>query len=153
MTIRPFAPQRDEPALRECTLALQDFERTLEADLPPGEAMADAYLAHLFRCCAQWQGRMFVAEADDRVVGFVCVYGRCPQEELDENPAPYAFVSDLVVLTPYRNAGIGQQLLAAAESHARAWGVSVVNIGGGWGNDGERRQYKQGGVKPNRTEQ
>jgi ribosomal protein S18 acetylase RimI-like enzyme len=131
---------------------LQDFERTVEPALPTGEAMADGYIDHLFACCAKWQGKMFVAETDGSVVGFVCVYGRVPQEELDESPEPYGFVSDLVVMPAYRNAGIGQRLLETAEAYARTCGVGEIRIGVLQRNGGALRLYERLGFRQYRIE-
>ena len=152
ITIRPYAGGTDATALRRLEVQLQEFERTVEPTLPTGEQMADPYIAHLFECCAKWHGRMFVAEDDGAVVGFVCVYGRVPQEELDENPEPYGFVSDLVVMPTHRNAGIGQQLLAAAEAYARECGVAELKIGVLQRNGGALRLYERLGFRQVRIE-
>ena len=151
-TIRTYEAGRDDTALRRLEVELQDFERTVEPALPTGEAMADAYLAHLFDCCAKWQGRMFVAEVDGAVVGFVCVYGYVPQEELDESPEPYAFVSDLVVMPAHRGSGIGQRLLEAAEVYARACGMAKLKIGVLRRNEGALRLYERLGFRQYRVE-
>lgn len=152
ITIRQYRGGTDDAALRCLEVELQEFERTVEPALPPGEAMADAYIAHLFACCAKWQGRMFVAEDDGVVAGFVCVYGRCPQEELDESPEPYAFVSDLVVMPAHRNTGIGQRLLATAEAYARECGVAELKIGVLQRNGGALRLYERLGFRQYRIE-
>lgn len=151
ITVRPYA-SRDDGALRRLEVELQEFERAVEPDLPAGEGMADAYIAHLFDCCAKWRGRMFVAEVDGAVVGFVCVYGYCPQEELDESPEPYGFVSDLVVLPAYRDRGIGQRLLETAEAYARECGVAQLKIGVLRRNDGALRLYERLGFRQYRVE-
>lgn len=152
MELRAYDPDRDATALRQLEVELQNFERTVEPALPPGEAMADAYIAHLFECCAKWRGRMFVAEVDGAVVGFLCVYGHCPQEELDESPEPYAFVSDLVVLPQYRNRGIGARLLEVADAYARECGMQQIKIGVLQRNGGALRLYERVGFRPYRIE-
>jgi ribosomal protein S18 acetylase RimI-like enzyme len=152
MHIRPYERGRDDAALRVLEVELQDFERTVEPALPTGEAMADAYLAHIFDCCSKWRGRMFVAEADGAVVGFVCVYGYVPQEELDESPEPYGFVSDLVVMPSHRNTGIGQRLLEVAEAYARECGVGELRIGVLRRNGGALRLYERLGFRQYRVE-
>jgi ribosomal protein S18 acetylase RimI-like enzyme len=152
ITIRQYRGGTDDAALHRLEVELQDFERTVEPGLPAGAQMADAYIEHLFACCAKWQGRMFVAEHDGVVVGFVCVYGRVPQEELDESPDPYGFVSDLVVMPAHRNTGIGQRLLAAAESYARECGVTELKIGVLQRNGGALRLYERLGFRQYRIE-
>jgi malonyl-CoA O-methyltransferase len=126
--IRDYEPTRDEGPLRECVVALQEFERTLEPALPKGEAMADAYLAFLFDRCAAAAGRVFVAEVDRAVVGFVGVLAEVPPAEPDEEQAPYAYVSDLVVLPTYRRRGIGRALLDRAEAFARERGARMLRV-------------------------
>jgi len=83
----------------------------------------------MFERCASWAGRVFVAEADGSMVGFVCVWGRVPPQEIDDEPADAAYVSDLVVLPVWRGRGIGRALLARAEAHARSQGVGSLGIG------------------------
>jgi ribosomal protein S18 acetylase RimI-like enzyme len=75
-----------------------------------------------------------------------------PQEELDESPEPYGFVSDLVVLPAYRDSGIGQRLLAAAEAHARDCGVTELRIGVLQRNGGALRLYERLGFRQYRIE-
>ena len=72
--IREYQPGQDTPNLRECIVELQEFERRIEPALPVGTAMADAYLAYILERCNEYYGKVFVAEVDRRVVGFVCVW-------------------------------------------------------------------------------
>jgi ribosomal protein S18 acetylase RimI-like enzyme len=125
--IREYEPSRHRGQLRVCVVELQDFERGLEPTLPKGEAMADRYLAHVLDRCAGAAGRIFVAEEDGAVVGFVGVLARVVPEP-DEAQA-YAYVSDLVVLPAYRRRGIGRALLERAEAYARGEGARVLRVG------------------------
>jgi ribosomal protein S18 acetylase RimI-like enzyme len=125
--IREYEPSRHRGQLRACVVELQDFERGLEPTLPKGEAMADRYLAHMLDRCAGAAGRIFVAEEDGAVVGFVGVLARVVPEP-DEAQA-YAYVSDLVVLPAYRRRGIGRALLERAEAYARGEGARVLRVG------------------------
>jgi len=127
--IRDYEPARHRDQLRSCVVELQEFERGLEPALPHGEEMADAYLAFLLERCSRASGRIFVAEVDHTVVGFVGVLAKIPPEEPDEDPTPYAYISDLVVLPTYRRRGIGRALLERAEAFARSSGASVLRVG------------------------
>lgn len=69
--IREYQPEHDTPRLHECVVELQEFERTIEPALPAGTTMADAYLAYILERCREYHGKVFVAEVDDQVVGFV----------------------------------------------------------------------------------
>jgi ribosomal protein S18 acetylase RimI-like enzyme len=108
---------------------LQESERRLEPTLPAGEAMADDYLAFLFRRCAESSGRILVAEVDRVVAGFAAVLAKVAPEEPDEDPASYAYLTDLVVLPADRRQGIGRELLARAEGWARQAGARTLRVG------------------------
>lgn len=110
-------------------MALQDAEHAIDASAPRGDAIVDAYLDRMFARCATWSGRVFVAEVERAVVGFVCVWGRVPPQEPDEPQTDYAYVSDLVVLAAWRRRGIGRALLARAEAYARSLGMDAIGIG------------------------
>jgi hypothetical protein len=69
--VREYQPGQDTPSLRDCIVELQEFERTIEPALPAGTAMADAYLTYILGRCSEYYGKVFVAEVDRRVVGFV----------------------------------------------------------------------------------
>jgi ribosomal protein S18 acetylase RimI-like enzyme len=145
--IREFDHSRDSTALRECFTELQNYERQLDPGKPEGSTIAEAYLNRMFARCREWEGRVFVAEVADQVVGFVCVWARVQPDEPDDNPAEYAFVSDLVVRTTYRRRGIGSQLLSAAEYYARARGARSLRIGVLGRNAAARRLYGAAGFE------
>jgi len=120
-------PARDAAAVRACFVALQDFEHALDPAAPCGDAIADAYLDRMFSRCTTWAGRVFVAEVDGAVAGFVCVWGRVPPQEPDEPQADYAYVSDLVVLARWRRRGSAARCCSApSRMRARsAWAPSA----------------------------
>jgi ribosomal protein S18 acetylase RimI-like enzyme len=152
VAIREYDPNRDVASLRRCFVELQEYERDLEPSLPVGERVADAYLAQMLDRCTHMRGAVFVAEVNADMVGFVCVWGEVPQEELDEAPAPYAYVSDLVVLRDHRRRGIGRALLARAEEHATACGTSRIKIGVLSRNVEAARLYRRAGFREYRVE-
>src|SRR6185503_5168975 len=103
--------QDDDAAVRRCIVELQDFERTIDPRLRPGESMADAHVEHLRTRCVEANGRMFVADQDGTVVGLLVVLAAQPFSGPDEPTGTYALVTDLVVLSSHRGRGIGRQLL------------------------------------------
>jgi ribosomal protein S18 acetylase RimI-like enzyme len=143
--IRAYEPERDRDRLRACIVELQEYERDLEPALPPGEEMADAYLRHRLPQCTGESGRIFVAELEGAIVGFVGVRWRVPPGEPDEDPAPYAYVTDLLVRRDHRRRGIGRALLAHAERHAREAGARTIRIGVLAHNQIARRLYREMG--------
>ncbi len=145
--IREYDEANDRDALRECVIALQDFERQLEAELPPGSSMADSYLKFLFEQCAMSFGRVFVAESEGRVIGFVGILTRVFPESPEDPPDAYAYITDLVVLPKYRCQGIGQALLARAEEAARESGTSRLQIGVLVKNRPARELYRSYGFR------
>ena len=126
--IRDCDPGRDRNGLRSCIVEMQDFEQSIEPMLPAGVNMADAYVELLVNRCSGTSGRVFVAEADQTVVGFVAVIARVDPDEPDEEATPYTYISDLVVLPAYRRRGIGSALLRQAEAYARERGMTLLRI-------------------------
>jgi hypothetical protein len=64
-------------------------EQSLEPGLPPPEEATDPYLAEIFRNCAENSGRIFLAEADGAVAGFICVLAKViPSADDWISPAP-----------------------------------------------------------------
>ena len=127
--IRDYEDARHRQQLRACVVELQDFERNFEPALPEGHQMADAYLAFLIDRCERCSGKVFVAEVDDSVVGFISVLAKVLPEEPDEDQAEYAYIADLVVLPLYRQQGLGRTLLQHAEAFARGRGAKILRVG------------------------
>jgi ribosomal protein S18 acetylase RimI-like enzyme len=144
MTVRDYR-EADRPAVRACFVELQDHERALDPRIPAGELVADGYLEGLFQRCARYAGRLYVAEAEGRVVGFVSVLAACVPDAPDDGTTPYAYVDDLVVLESHRGRGLGQDLLGRAEAYAAACGRSAVRLRVKGGNDGARAFYARAG--------
>jgi GNAT superfamily N-acetyltransferase len=68
-------------------------------------------------------GRVLVAEAKGRVIGWVHVFGAHLLET-----APFAEIGGLVVGEGHRGGGVGGRLLAAAEEWAAGAGYAVVRV-------------------------
>jgi hypothetical protein len=75
--IREYTAE-DEPTIRRCVVAIQEFERTIDPRLLPGEEMADQYCRQIHAQCAKLAACLFVDEDDGVVVGFVAVLSREP---------------------------------------------------------------------------
>ena len=147
VVIRPCRHD-DLAAVRRCVVELQEFERTLDARLRPGESMADGHWSTIVTRCAEANGQVLVAEQGSAVVGFVAVLAAQPFTELDEPPGTYALVTDLVVLPSHRGRGIGARLLQEAEAFVRAAGATELRIGVLADNIAARQLYLRAGFAP-----
>lgn len=144
--IREYDPAADYPALRTCFVELQAWERQFEPSMPRPEEVADAYLADMLESYAASGGRVFVAERDGTIAGFVCLMAKV-EADLDESLEPYSYVSDLLVRAAYRGRGIGRQLMAAAEAAAREAQTARLKVGVLAANKGAYEFYRTGGFR------
>lgn len=145
--IREYDAERDAAGLRACFRELQEYERALEPDLPPAPGVTEAYLQLLFERSVRQRGRIFVAEQEGRLVGFCAVQAEVVEEEPDNPPGSYAFLSDLVVLPEARGGGVGRALLERGEAYVRAEGAKVLVLNVLARNREARRLYEQAGFR------
>ena len=124
--IRAYWPE-DAQQVEACFVELQDFLHRLEPQVLEGKA-AKKYLDFMFAYCAETSGKVFVAEVDNQIVGFVCLWVKVQSEALDEEPVEYAFISDLVVLPAYRGRGLGRALLQKAEEQGHLHGATTLKL-------------------------
>jgi ribosomal protein S18 acetylase RimI-like enzyme len=128
IVIRPYEPARDADALRALNVEHQDFSRSLEPSWPEGKAVVDAYVAFLEREVATHDGRVFMAEVDGAVAGFICVVSATRGDSPDD-PATFAWVHDIFVRPAYRRRGVATALMAEAESFVRSRGARELRLG------------------------
>lgn len=93
-------------------------------------------------------GQVFVAEQDGAVIGFVSAIAAQPFTELDDPPATYGLITDVLVLPSHRGFGIGGRLLRQAEAFVRAAGATELRIGVLAANASARRLYLGSGFVP-----
>jgi ribosomal protein S18 acetylase RimI-like enzyme len=138
----------DLAAIRECVIALQDFERRIDDRLRPGESMATDYLNEMLERCREHSGTILVAEHEGTVAGFATILTRVPFESLDDPPGEYAIVTDLAVLEGFRRRGLGAALLSEAERYAREAGASELRIAVLSANRDAAQLYRRLGFAP-----
>jgi len=139
--IRLYDPSRDTRALRDCIIEQQDFHRAIEPTWPEGNAIVNEYLDYLKSQCEEHDGTVIVAEAGERMAGFVCVVASAPGASPDD-PVVHAWVHDLFVRPEYRHQGVATRLMVEAESFARQRGARVMRLGVLDRNDGARAFYR-----------
>ena len=146
ITVRQ-ADERDRAGLELCFDELQSFEHSIESNRAEASLIRDAYIHGLFDECAISSGAIFVAEAGSRVVGFVCVLSHVDSEDFIEKDREHAYVTDLVVLEPYRKAGIASELMRVAEAHASSSGARRLRVGVLAANSGAHNLYRKLGYR------
>lgn len=120
--------QADRDILRDLVLQLHETLRPLDADLAPGDEIIEGYFNDLISRVEQSAGAIFVAEDDNRVIGYVCLWGLVTPDDLDERLAPYSFMAELFVRPDHRSRGIGRRLVSCAERHALACGAHKLEL-------------------------
>lgn len=126
--IRDYAPASDREAVIACVAGLQDYERALDAELPPGERVARRYVDAMLHRCRAYKGRVMVAVDGGEVVGFLCVLARVPEQQVDETARPHALVGELYLDPGQRSQGTGRRLLEAGEAFARDQGAQRLRV-------------------------
>jgi ribosomal protein S18 acetylase RimI-like enzyme len=94
-------------------------------------------------------GGVLVAREDDAIVGFV-MFG--PDAERYEQDVSRGVIRNIVVRPDYRSAGIGAELLAAAEAELAASDFDVVLLSTLADNEAARRFYARAGYEPHRID-
>ncbi|MCA9092117.1 MAG: GNAT family N-acetyltransferase [Planctomycetaceae bacterium] len=107
----------------------------------------ESYIRGLFEDCEKSSGAIFVAETSDRIVGFVSLLSHLDSEDPIERFREHAYVTDLVVLEPYRKAGIASELMRVAESHAFSSGARRLRVGVLAVNTGAHNLYRKLGYR------
>ena len=141
----------DRPALVGLMAELQEYERRMEADRAPGPEIAEGHFAYLEGVVERQRGAIFVAAAGAQPVGFaVCFVEAHEHGDLHvlAGQRRYGFISDLFVAAPYRAQGVGARLVAAAEAHLRAQGLTSVHISFLARNVNAEAAYRRLGYSP-----
>ena len=145
MIIREFDERVDLKRVRACFVDLQEAERALDPRMPNGKDIVAAYIPTMLDRCSRSRGRVFVAEVDENVVGFVTILTRVQNDDIEGGDLEYGLVSDLVVANGYRGLGIGRRLFESAESFARANGVRWLRVGVLAANEAANELYTSSG--------
>lgn len=149
-TIRNAVPL-DRPTLVRFMASLQDFERSLYPNRSDGWAIASGHLGYLEQLVKTRQGRVFVAENLDGLLGFlVCFVDSEDEGDLHviDTDRKFGCITDLYVLADERRRGVGNALIQSAENHFKSIGLSKVRITVLHQNEGAKTLYERAGYKP-----
>jgi len=140
--IRAYNSETDRAQLRTCMIELQDYEREIDPRMPGGEEIADDYIVEMLHRCRQCDGQVLVADVDGELAGYVTILNRVQSDDLDDGNIEFGLVADLIVRKAHRGTGLGRELMAAAEAHARENGVRWLRISVMAANAGARQMYE-----------
>ncbi|MDD5702169.1 MAG: GNAT family N-acetyltransferase [Dehalococcoidales bacterium] len=145
--IREYNSKKDKKAVIDLIKELQDAEKTFDPRIPTGAEVAVPYFAWMMKRCRKYSGKLFIAEDDGNVIGFISVLGRVKYTDPDDYPHEYALIEELVVRAPYRGRGLGRQLLSKAEEYVRGIGSLSLQLEVTAANSQARRLYKSAGFQ------
>ncbi len=125
VTIRR-AERRDLPALGRLGAMLMGTHYAFDPQrfLPPGESAESGYAWFLGSVIESPDGRVFVADEGDEVVGYI--YVALEPLSWKELRGPAGFIHDVAVAEATRGAGVAKQLIAAGIDWLRERGAPRV---------------------------
>ena len=129
MTIREYRAETDFDGLRHCVVELQDYEYRIDNRFPDGESIADAYIQDILERCAQYDGRILVADVGGEIAGYVMIWTKYSSGDIEDGDFVCGLLADLVVLEAHRGRGLGKALMKAGEAYARDCGVTYLRVG------------------------
>jgi GNAT superfamily N-acetyltransferase len=138
----------DEAAMIRFIDGSQAFEHALEPDRRIDPDAGRDYLPHLLKRVRDDDGRIFVAEAQGRAVGWGVFHTMENAAYIVPDERRYGYVAELFVEEAHRGRGVGRALIAACEDAARALGLKLVMIGVLAANSRARRIYEESGFAP-----
>lgn len=127
LEIRDYKDE-NEAHLIQLIRELQGHEVEYYNRMIPPDEIAGWYIDGIRKDCREFAGRIRIAWLADTPVGYCAIMTRVPNEEVDEQPFDYAYVSEIVIAKSARGQGIGKELLRDAEALARAANAKWLRI-------------------------
>lgn len=150
--LRDFDLSTDAPAALSFIHGSQLYEQAFEPNRRVDPAVADEYFPALTDQVTKNEGRVFVAEAEARAVGWaVIVILQDPVFVIAEQRR-YGYIAELFVDEDARGHGVGRALIAACEDEARGRGLGHVKIGLLTANRHAAEIYARAGYSPYHSE-
>ncbi len=128
-TIREYKPE-DKEAVGQCSLELLESQHQNQPEFwsSSKEVTGDSCVDALLNQTKDGKGKIFVAEEEGVVVGYVCT----TMNEIDDEPGFIAkqsgHISDVAVLKEFRGKGIASQLMMTAEEYAKERGCMYTSL-------------------------
>ena len=147
--IRPYA-EADRPAFRRMALGLQEAECRMESNRAVWADNGGAYTDWMFEEVAAHSGAVFMAEsADGSPIGMVSCWRAEDQTDITVRAEDRAhlYIADIFVVEAWRGRNVAGALLAAADAHGRALGLTYVTIGLLAVNQAAWRAYEKSGFE------
>lgn len=144
--IREYQPS-DKTGVKKCINELKNYESLFDEDYLTGRKAVEALFKNLLRSRKTKDGQIFVAEVNDKVVGFISLEIENKNDELIVGKVNSVYISDLVVLSKYRRRGIGKKLLQKADEYAKKKNISFIKLIVFSDNKEAKRFYKKAGFR------
>jgi GNAT superfamily N-acetyltransferase len=138
----------DRPYCARFIDALQALEHPLTQDRRLDDTIGIEYHDKLIEKARANQGKVYVAEAGGKPIGWTVAYLEEQQIFVEEHLRKFGYISELYVEPAWHGSGVGQALIAAAEAHLKSTGVKYALIGVLAGNDRAEAAYKKAGYSP-----
>ncbi|MEL7186143.1 MAG: GNAT family N-acetyltransferase [Pseudomonadota bacterium] len=129
MQIRKYDPATDYAGLRNCIVALQDYEYRIDDRFPDGESMVDDYIPDIIYRSKLYEGDIFVAEVGAAIVGYAMVWARFKSGDVEDGDFECGLLADLAVLEEHRGKGYGKAMIDFAEQYVRDKGARYLRLG------------------------
>ncbi len=127
--IREYKPE-DKDAIQRCILELQEMEYRIQPQFwkEPTGVSADDELAAILKTAEKENGKLYVADVDGAVVGFLALSINDIEDEPSFIAKRRGHINELVVLKEYQSQGIAKALMAQAEDHAKEQGCMYTSL-------------------------
>ena len=128
--------------------ALQAYEHVMEPDRRIDPCAGADYLPVLLKRVKELDGTIFVAEIDDRPVGWAVFHCDEGPNYLMPEERRSGLVAELYLEEAARGRGLGQALIHTCEERARALGLKRLLIGVLSANTRACTAYERAGFRP-----
>src|ERR1051325_2853820 len=116
----------DIPFIIKLLTELQEAENAVEPNRLTGVTAAKSYFEKIQKLLKKKNGKLFVAEQEDSVVGLIILF--IETNDIIETPGKHLYISDIVVKKDYRQKEIGMQLVKKAEDYARKHNIPEIRM-------------------------